>query len=244
MAQERDFNFHPQCKQLKLTHLLFAYDLILFCKAGRNSLQHFMNALHHFHECASLKINLQKSQIVFEGISHALRTECLHTTRLKEGCFPLKYLGVPITASKLIKLECRSLLEKITTRVQIWASRNLSFAGRAVLINNVLFGMFTYCASIFILPYQVIDNLSRICRNGLWRGSAESRIIPHVAWYQVCLSKTQGGLRLKDHNAWNKALIGKLVSIVAYKKDILWVKWIHGRYMKNQAWWDYSLSLN
>ncbi|KAJ8430674.1 hypothetical protein Cgig2_033830 [Carnegiea gigantea] len=74
-------------------------------------------------------------------------------------------LGAPITASKLTKLECRSLLEKITARVKIWASRNLSFAGRAVLINNV------------------IDNLSKICRNYLWGGSTDSRRIPHVAWH-------------------------------------------------------------
>ncbi|KAJ8426825.1 hypothetical protein Cgig2_022606 [Carnegiea gigantea] len=183
-----------------------------------------------------------KQEILFGGISHTLQTECLHITGLKEGCFPLKYLEVPITTSKLTKLECRSLLEKITTRVKTWASRNLSFVGRAVLINNVLFGMLTNWASIFILPSQVIDKLSRIYRNYLWEGSADSRRIPHVAWHQVYLPKTQGGLGLKDYNAWNKALIGKLVWAVAHKKDILWVKWIHGRYMKNQVWWDYSPS--
>jgi len=23
------------------------------------------------------------------------------------------------------------------------------------------------------------------------------------------------------------------------KKDVLWVKWVHGRYLKDKAWWNY-----
>ena len=102
------------------------------------------------------------------GTSHDLQAKCLKVTGLLEGSFPLKYLEVPITANKLKKMECRGLVEKITARVKIWAIRSLSFVGRAVLINNVLFGMFTYWASIFILPTQVLDSLTRICRNYLW----------------------------------------------------------------------------
>jgi len=72
--------------------------------------------------------------------------------------------------------------------------------------------------------------------------NADSRRIPHVAWQQVRFPKSRGRLGLKDYVTWNRALIAKLVWAVAHKKDILWVKWIHGRYLKNQAWWDYSSS--
>jgi len=37
---------------------------------------------------------------------------------------------------------------------------------------------------------------------------------------------------------WNKATIAKLVWAVIRKKDILWVKWVHGRYSKHRPWWD------
>jgi len=32
--------------------------------------------------------------------------------------------------------------------------------------------------------------------------------------------------------AWNTASIAKLVWMVALKKDIMWVKWVHGKYLK------------
>lgn len=40
------------------------------------------------------------------------------------------------------------------------------------------------------------------------------------------------GLGLKDLFAWNKATIAKLVWAIAKKKDVLWVKWVHARYLK------------
>ena len=49
---------------------------------------------------------------------------------------------------------------------------------------------------------------------------------------------------LKNLAAWNKASIAKLVWCVALKKDILWVKWVHGNYFKQQDWWDYHAPSN
>ena len=44
-SQELDFHFHPHCRQLGLTHIMFANDLILFSKAHPASLHHIMSAL-------------------------------------------------------------------------------------------------------------------------------------------------------------------------------------------------------
>ena len=37
----------------------------------------------------------------------------------------------------------------------------------------------------------------------------------------------------------NQASIAKLVWAVATKKDNLWVKWVHEKYLKTQDWWTY-----
>ncbi|KAJ8427996.1 hypothetical protein Cgig2_028006 [Carnegiea gigantea] len=84
-----------------------------------------------------------------------LPAQCLQLIGFSEANFPLEYLGVSITASKLTKVECQSLVEKILSRVHIWNTRHFSFAGRAKLINSVIFGMFNYWASIFMLPTNV-----------------------------------------------------------------------------------------
>jgi len=78
------------------------------------------------------------------GCADNLQQKCLQVTGLKGTSFPLKYLGVPITASRLIKIECASVVEKIMAKVQLWTTRKISFAGRARLINNVIFGRYIY----------------------------------------------------------------------------------------------------
>jgi len=100
-----------------------------------------------------------------------LHTQCLQAIRFHEGTLPMKYLGVPITASHLTKLECTALVEKIPARVHIWATINLSFAGRVMLINDIIFGMLNYWASIFLLPQTVLEKITTICRNYLWGGA-------------------------------------------------------------------------
>ena len=94
----------------------------------------------------------------------------------------MNYLGVPIIASRLTKLECSALVEKITARIHIWATRSLSFAGRAMLINGVIFGMFNYWASIFLLPKTVLEKITTIYRNYLLGGGTEEHTkIPHIS---------------------------------------------------------------
>ena len=140
---------------------------------------------------------------------------------MSESSFPLKYLGVPILANKLSKIKCVALIDKITDRVHMWSTRHISYAGRLVLINNVLFGIFNYWASIFLLPTEVIEKLTQVSRNYLWNETEEFKSPPHISWKQSCLTKSKGGLGLKDFAAWNKATIAKFVWAIAGKKDVL-----------------------
>ena len=130
----------------------------------------------------------------------------------------MSYLGIPITTARFTKLECNTLVERITNRVHIWATRHFSFAGRAMLINGVIFGMFNYWASIFLLPQFVLEKITSICRNYLWGGTEEFSKVPHISWATTCKEKKHRGLGLKDYVSWNKATIAKLVWAVATKK--------------------------
>jgi len=60
-----------------------------------------------------------------------------------------------------------------------------------------------------------------------------------VAWDKVCTPKKQGGLGVKNLNLWNIACVAKLVWAITMKKDSLWVKWVHGRYLRGGDWWNY-----
>jgi len=134
-----------------------------------------------FTGCIGLKANLDKSQIIFGGECIALQKECLEVTGFAEGKLPFKYLGMPITASRLTKVECRLLVEKISARIMSWTTRNISYAGRVVLVNTVLFGMYSCWAQIFFIPQEVVNQVIKICRNFFGGGGMLHIKKPHTS---------------------------------------------------------------
>ena len=105
---------------------------------------------------------------------------------------------VPIIASGLTKNECRGLVDKMRTQIQVWSSRIISYARRIMLINTVIFGMVSYWASIFIPPKEVLDTITQLCRNFLWTGTTDFKYPPHISWKIACLPKNHGGLGIAD----------------------------------------------
>ncbi|XP_074291945.1 uncharacterized protein LOC141618761 [Silene latifolia] len=219
------FHFHPLCKPMRLTHLMFADDLFLFCKGDARSIMVLLRAYESFSRASGLKMNPQKSCAYFNGVPSGLKKEILSVSGIKEGSLPFKYLGVPITAGRLKKSDCGVLIDKIVERIRCLGAKKLSFAGRLVLVKSMLSTMFNYWASLFVLPKGVINRVDAICKNFLWEGSTEHNKAPLLAWHKVCVPQKEGGLGLRVSSIWNVATIGKLVWWLSVKPEKLWVHW-------------------
>lgn len=162
-------------------------------------------------------------------------------TSMAKGVLPFRYLGGPITDGRISDRECEVLVAKITTKISAWATKNLSYAGRCKLINNVLFGVISFWCRLFIIPNSVMQKIQAICRNFLWGAKAHYSKTPLVNWEDVCKPKQAGGLGFKNLSYWNMACIQRLIWDIASKKDILWVKWIHNKYLKRDNIWNISV---
>lgn len=68
------------------------------------------------------------------------------------------------------------------------------------------------------------------------------RALSLVNWEHVCVPKQFGGLGLRECGMRNKALLAKQLWSIANKEDSLWVRWIHGWYLKDRNIWDVPLS--
>jgi len=101
---------------------MFSNNLILFYKADPTSILLLMSTLSQFHKTAGLKSNLHKSQMVLGGISPEQKSTCLQVSGLPKSTFPLRYLGVPILAGRLSKVDCNQLVEKIKAKVYFWGT--------------------------------------------------------------------------------------------------------------------------
>lgn len=156
MSGPPDFKLHPMSKGLKLTHLIFAEDLMIFCNGDVSSIQRVMEALRHFNSATGLVANEEKSNIFLAGIAESVQAEILDITGFSEGSLPIRYLGLPLSSKKWGKMDCLQLVEKITHRITAAYSRNISYAGRLQIIKAVLFSIYNFWGAVFILPKSVL----------------------------------------------------------------------------------------
>ncbi|XP_074315264.1 uncharacterized protein LOC141651449 [Silene latifolia] len=66
------FKFHPLCKSLRLNHLMFADDLLLFCKDEVKSICIIMELFKRFSTASGLCINNEKSDFYSNGMQPAM----------------------------------------------------------------------------------------------------------------------------------------------------------------------------
>ncbi|KAM6568714.1 hypothetical protein CsatB_016699 [Cannabis sativa] len=244
VANKAEFGFHDRCKELKLNHLCFADDVLLFCKGNLQSIRLMLQGLRLFSSSSGLLPNNSKSAIYCAGMPEAEIQRVVQISGFTRSSVPFKYLGIPICSKRISKAECNILVDKMTARIKIWSTRHISFAGRAVLINSVLLTIHTYWSQILVLPKKVVAEIERICRSFLWKGSNNMLGAGAVAWNKVCLSKAEGGIGFLNINTWNKAALMKNIWTLAAKKDNLWVKWIHSVYLKNDDCWNHKASIH
>ncbi|XP_057246787.1 uncharacterized protein LOC130589531 [Beta vulgaris subsp. vulgaris] len=96
-----DFNFHPRCEKLHITHLMFAGDLLMFPIADHSSLQLVFEAFSKFSHASGLVANLEKSNLYSAGVTEEEKSGLQLIVQMPMGSFPFKYLGVPLTTRKL-----------------------------------------------------------------------------------------------------------------------------------------------
>lgn len=110
--------------------------------------------------------------------------------------FPVKYLGVPLFIGRPRVLHFEFLVEKISTIIEGWKARLLSFGGKLTLIKSVLHSIPIYSMASTMVPSSVIKRIERLMANFLWSSKAETRT-QLVKWERICLNVDAGGLELE-----------------------------------------------
>ncbi|XP_074271555.1 uncharacterized protein LOC141595487 [Silene latifolia] len=87
------FRYHPMCKSLRLTHLLFVDDLLMFSKGDMQSIMLILRVLATFSGSSGLKVNATKSEVVFNAVSESLKHDIAQVSGFQED-----YIRAPLVA--------------------------------------------------------------------------------------------------------------------------------------------------
>ncbi|KAL0294970.1 UNVERIFIED_CONTAM: hypothetical protein Sradi_6858100 [Sesamum radiatum] len=231
------FRFHWKCSELQILNLCFADDVLLFCAGDVPSVSTIIQVLEEFAALSGLHVNPGKSTIILSRSVQRERQDILNLAGFQEGCLPIKYLGVPLTASRLTVADCQPILDRMSSQLARWAHLSLSMAGRAQLLESVLGSLHIYWSSVFILPKSIIKVIEQYMRTFLWKGASGSGLV-NVSWDQVCKPKEEGGLGIRRVLHMNQALILRHVwRILQEDPNSIWVAWVLRYMLRNHTIW-------
>ena len=144
----------------KISHLFFADDRLLFCRARREDLQAIQNILTSFEHASGQKINREKTTLFFsKPVSDDMKREIidfLGVTEIKEY---EKYLGLLAVVGKNKKASLNYIKERVWAKLQGWKEKLLSQAGREVLLKAVVQAIPTFAMSCFKLLVGLCEEI-------------------------------------------------------------------------------------
>lgn len=194
---------------MKLTHVIFADDIFLFCKGDGTSIKAMLDSVARFSTMSGLNANSDKSTCFFCNVS-----------------------------SRLTKSDCMPLVDRLCGKIEAWTANSLRYSGRLQLIKSVLFGIQGYWSSFVFLPKGILKLVQSCLARFLWGGGVSNACHYKVAWSDCCIPKQEGGLGLRNVFSWNTAaILNQVWRLAQPTTNSLWLLWVHSCLLKRKSFW-------
>ena len=138
-AMNQQINGISICRGYPLmTHLFFANDNLLFCKAKEQECHALVNILNRYEEASGQKINTDKSLIFFSpNTPQELRENILNILSPMQNSKHNKYLGLSSIIGRSKAQVFAEVKDKVAKKLAGWKGKLLSIGGREILIKVV-----------------------------------------------------------------------------------------------------------
>lgn len=221
----------PVCNGgIKISHLLYADDTIIFCPPDIDILMNIKKSLIAFYLASGLKVNFFKSSLMGINLDNSWLDDAAMALQCKRGTLPFDYLGLPIGGSSSRIAAWDPIILRMEKKLASWKGKTLSIGGRLALIKSSLCSLPLYFMSLFPIPKGVIQKINKIQRTFLWSGSNDSKFMPLMAWKKLELPKFLGGLGIGNLHHRNLSLLLKWIWRFFFEPKALWRQVVQCKY--------------
>jgi len=191
----------------RLRTSMYADDAVVFLNPKKEDVSNFAQILQKFAESSGLSTNVQKSSVILIRCEQINLEDVLEGLPATRTSFPIKYLGLPLSVTRLRRVDYQPLADKATGSLASWKGKNIALAGQATLVKIVLSSQPVYLLTALKIPKKVLEDLDRKRKKFLWAGNENlTGGKCKVNWARACMPLENGGLGILNMEKFARAL--------------------------------------
>ena len=186
----------------KLTQ--FADDTTLFLDGTKESLQAALNTLEIFGSFSGLKMNVEKTKVIWIGRRNNSNEKLKISTKLSWGGNSFSLLGIDYTTKidDMTEINFNKTLETCKIILRNWKKRNLTPIGKITVIKTFIISKFTHLFTSLPCPnITLIKKLNHMIFDFIWDGKPDK-----ISRKLITQPTNVGGLALTNVELFIKSL--------------------------------------
>jgi len=150
----------------------------------------------------------------------------------KLGSWPMRYLGGPISDSRIGISGFGGLKQKMAKRPDPWRGKHLSSGGKLVLTISCLSSLPIFMMGFYLLPKSVHKWMDSLRGKFFWQGAKEEFKYHMASWDSVSRPKDKGGLGIINTKLMNECLLVKWIWKITKGSSDVWFKLLDAKYVQ------------
>jgi hypothetical protein len=181
--------------------------MVLFIKAEASDILVTWEIFKLFEGASGLGCNMSKTQLAPIRCTADEVETAISLLSCQLVQFPIKYLSIPLSMSKLSKASLQPMVDKMADNLSAWKGNIMHRSVCLALIKLTLYATSVYTAISIKLPGWLLHAVEKIAKTFLWTRSEEVRPVKCLmAWGRVQRPLRLGGLEILDLCRFGQAL--------------------------------------